>query len=128
MQYKKHFTYQEASFLLPDLKQKLLIISNLSLKLKAIGFDIYSGKYRSGFHPGTSTEFPEDFLRIRELVMEIYDLGILIKAIEQGLVDFPAIRENGEEVFLCWKIDEDYIEFWHSIEDGIKGRRHIDEF
>ena len=59
---------------------------------------------------------------------DIYSLGVEIKGIEQGLVDFPAVRQNGEEVFLCWKMDEDDIEFWHSIEDGFQGRHHINEF
>ena len=62
------------------------------------------------------------------VIKEIYDLGIEVKGVEQGLVDFPAIRENGEEVYLCWKMDEDRIEFWHRIADGIMGRQHIDDF
>ena len=128
MHYKKHFTIEEARGLISHLKQKLIVIRNLSLKLKATGFDIYKGKYRPGFHPGTLSEFPPDFNRVRQLIKQIYDLGIEVKCIGQGLVDFPAIRENGEEVYLCWKMDEETIEFWHRIPDGIQGRQHIDDF
>ncbi|KAA3613038.1 MAG: DUF2203 family protein [Calditrichaeota bacterium] len=128
MHYQKHFTLEEARHHIPELRKKLIIIRNLSLKLKAIGFDIYKGQYKQGFHPGTLREFPSDFEKIKQLIKKIYDLGIEVKGVEQGLVDFPAIRANGEEVYLCWKMDEDDIEFWHRIPDGIKGRRHIDDF
>jgi hypothetical protein len=128
MHYKIHFTLEEASYLIPELKQKLSAIRSLSLKLKAVGFDIYMGQYKPGFHPDTLNEFPQDFINMKQHVKEIYTLGIEIKGIEQGLVDFPAIRENGEEVYLCWKMDEDTIEFWHRIPDGLHGRRHIDDF
>ncbi len=128
MHYKKHFSLEEATGIISNLKQKLIVIRNLSLKLKAVGYDIYKGEYRPGFHPGTLTVFPPDYDRIRQHIKEIYDLGIEIKDVEQGLVDFPAIRNNGEEVYLCWKMDEDSIEFWHRITDGIQGRQHIDDF
>ena len=128
MIYKKHFELKEARDLIPILKSKLIVIRNLALRLKAIGYDIYRADYRTGFHPGTQKEFPEDYQKLRQLVTDIYDLGIEIKGIEQGLVDFPALRDNGEEVFLCWKMDEDDIEFWHYIEEGYNGRHHIDEF
>jgi len=128
MHYERHFNLEEARQLLPHLRQNLIIIRNLSLRLKALGFDIYKGQYKIGFHPGTLKEFPPEYQKMREHVADIYLLGIEIKGIEQGLIDFPAVRENGEEVFLCWKMDEDDIEFWHRIEDGFNGRNHIDEF
>ena len=128
MIYKKHFKIDEARALIPLLKGKLIVIRNLSLRLKAVGYDIYRADYRPGFHPGTQKEFPEDYQKLRDLVTDIYTLGIEIKGIEQGLIDFPAVRRNGEEVFLCWKMDENDIEFWHRIEDGFLGRHPIDEF
>jgi len=128
MIFKKHFNIDEARALIPLLKSKLIVIRNLSLRLKAVGYDIYKADYRPGFHPDTQQEFPDDYKKLRELVTDIYNLGIEIKGIEQGLIDFPAVRENGEEVFLCWKMDEQDIEFWHRIEDGFLGRQHIDEF
>lgn len=128
MYYSKHFNLEEARSLIPVLKQKLVVIRNLFLILKSKGFDIYSGKYAIGFHPETLEEFPAEYKKIRNLIEDIHGIGIEIKGIETGLVDFPAIRENGEEVFLCWKMDEDDIEFWHSINEGFLGRHHIDEF
>jgi hypothetical protein len=128
MQYTKHFKLDEARNLLPDLKNKLSNIRKLTLKLQHDGFDIYKGKYRPGFHPDTLVEYPTEYQEIKTILKYIFDLGIEIKGLEQGLIDFPAIRDNGEEVFLCWKLDEEDIEFWHPMRAGYKGRKHIDDF
>jgi len=128
MQYAKHFELEEARELIPNLKQKLIVINNLSLLLKNVGFDINSGRYRVGFHPCTFLEFPPAYTKMLSIIENIFNLGIEIKGIEQGLIDFPAIRENGEEVFLCWKMDEDDITYWHGLYDGFMGRHHIKEF
>jgi len=128
MIYKKHFKLNEARTLIPELKNKLNVMRNLAVKLKTVGYDIYKADYKIGFHPDTQVEFPKEYQKLRQLVSDIYSLGVEIKGIEQGLVDFPALRQNGEEVFLCWKMDEDDIEFWHRIEDGFPGRHHIDDF
>ncbi|MBM2840365.1 MAG: hypothetical protein HW412_893, partial [Bacteroidetes bacterium] len=53
--------------------------------------------------------------------------GIVVKGIDEGLIDFPHIRPNGEEVYLCWKLGEDDILSWHRIEDGFTGRKSIDQ-
>ncbi len=62
--------------------------------------------------------------RLGRLVEEVESTGCLIKDLGQGLIDFPAIR-NGEEVFLCWKLGEPGIAYWHGLEEGFRGRRPI---
>jgi hypothetical protein len=126
--YEKHFTIDEARALVPELREKLSGISKITLELKMVGFDIYTGKYKPGFHPGTRNEFPDDYTDLIGSIKSITEQGIELKALEYGLVDFPAIRQNGEEVFLCWKLDEDDIEYWHPIPAGFKGREHISNF
>lgn len=126
--YDKHFTLDEARTYLPKLRDMLSEIRRISIYLKDIGFDLYTRKYKPGFHPDTLNEFPDDYDNIIGLIKEITNMGIEIKELENGLVDFPALRDNGEEVFLCWKIDEEDIEFWHYIDKGIKGRQHIEDF
>lgn len=128
MQYKKHFTLDEAKELLPFLKPRLRRIRQLSLQLEDVGFDIYRGKYKPGFHPDTLDEYPIDYYELTSLIGDINEKGIELKGLEYGLVDFPALRANGDEVFLCWKVDEDHIEFWHSLDGGYKGRKHISDF
>ena len=126
--YKKHFSLQEAHALLPKVKPKMQTIRNHFLTLKEAGFDVFAGKYKPGFHPGTQTDFPVEFEELRHIILEISKMGIEVKDLEYGLIDFPALRSNGEEVFLCWKLDEEKIEFWHSLKSGFGGRQPIDEF
>jgi hypothetical protein len=58
------------------------------------------------------------------LVDEITALGVQVKDLDEGLVDFPALR-RGETVLLCWRLGEDEIAYWHRVEDGFAGRRPL---
>ena len=127
-QYKKHFTLDEARTHLPRLKYEISEVMELKSKLDLIGFNIYTRKYRPGFNPDTLSEFPEDYIHMLEILQALNDDGIIVKGVEEGLVDFPALRKNGEEVFLCWKEGENDIDFWHSLTAGYRGRRPITEF
>jgi hypothetical protein len=55
---------------------------------------------------------------------EIQELGAIVKDLEQGLVDFPWLRD-GEEVLLCWRVGEDAVAFWHPVDEGFAGRRPL---
>ena len=55
---------------------------------------------------------------------QVQSLGVIVKDLDSGLVDFPSVRE-GEEVLLCWQLGEDAVAFWHGYEDGYAGRRPI---
>lgn len=127
-QYKKHFTLEEARTHLPRLKYDMTEILGLKLKLDEVGFSIYTRKYRPGFNPDTLNEFPEDFIQMLDILQALSEDGIIVKGVEEGLVDFPALRKNGEEVFLCWKEGEGDIDYWHSLSAGYKGRRPIMDF
>jgi hypothetical protein len=55
---------------------------------------------------------------------ELAGAGIVLRDLDRGLVDFPAIRD-GEEVYLCWLVDEPEIEHWHELDAGFAGRRRL---
>ena len=55
---------------------------------------------------------------------EIVEHGAEVKDLDEGLIDFPALR-GGETVLLCWKLGEGEIEYWHRVEDGFAGRRPL---
>ena len=59
-----------------------------------------------------------------KLAARFTDLGCELKDIEQGLVDFPAQRE-GREVYLCWRLGEEEVAFWHELEAGFAGRQPL---
>ncbi len=63
--------------------------------------------------------------KLLEAVAEIEELGAEFKGIEQGLVDFPTVRD-GEIVYLCWQYGEDRIGHWHTVDAGYAGRRPLD--
>jgi len=62
---------------------------------------------------------------LRERLERIQSTGCIVKDLEVGLLDFPA-RIDGEEVYLCWKLGEDRIRFYHSQSEGFAGRKPID--
>jgi hypothetical protein len=57
-------------------------------------------------------------------VEQIQAAGVLVKDLERGLLDFPALRE-GEEILLCWQLGEDEIRYWHGVEEGFQGRKPL---
>ena len=81
-----------------------------------------------GIPPHELGELHEDFERraavLAGIIEEIQELGLLVKDLDAGLVDFPSLRD-GEEVLLCWQLGEDEVAFWHGLEDGFAGRRPI---
>lgn len=54
----------------------------------------------------------------------VQELGVVVKDIDSGLIDFPSVRD-GEPVLLCWLLGEDEVAFWHGLEDGFAGRQPI---
>ncbi len=62
---------------------------------------------------------------IKEAIESIQSHGCLVKDIEVGLVDFPALFK-GKEVYLCWKLGERGVGYWHDMEEGFRGRKLID--
>jgi hypothetical protein len=63
--------------------------------------------------------------RAKDSLQEIDAIGVQVKDLDTGLLDFPCILED-ETVLLCWKRGEPRIAFWHRIEDGFRGRQPID--
>jgi len=63
---------------------------------------------------------------LREVFEKIEQIGVLVKDLDIGLIDFLTLYQ-GQEVCLCWKLGEDRIRFWHGMEEGFPGRKPIDE-
>jgi hypothetical protein len=130
MIYDKHFTITEARACLPDLRRKLNRINDLLADIRARqvreGVEeivVTRGNGKGPILSGVGTQKEE----AQRLVEEIAGLGIQIKDLKRGLVDFPHFLEGDQdhEVFLCWQLDEDTIEYWHEIEAGFAGRQRI---
>jgi hypothetical protein len=128
--YQRHFTLSEARATLPDLRRKLLRIQDLIAEIHAresregiARTIILRGNGSGPIVTGAGAQKEE----AQRLIREIAAQGIQIKDIGRGLVDFPhfLLGDTDHEVFLCWHLGEDTIEYWHEIEDGYTGRRSI---
>jgi len=64
--------------------------------------------------------------QLRSSIEQVQEIGCLIKDLDIGLIDFPTTY-RGVEVYLCWKVGESDIEFWHGVDEGFRGRKPIDE-
>ena len=69
-------------------------------------------------------DMEKDTLRLREYAEELRALGVEPKSGTEGLVDFPALL-NGRKVYLCWKLGESRVLFWHDLESGYIGRQPL---
>jgi hypothetical protein len=124
-QFKQHFTREEATALLPQIRQWLARLRELRRELE--GRDQRLGQLMNRGHDVGGplvNEWVKIMTNIREVFGEFERREILIKDLERGLVDFPALI-GGREVFLCWEQDEETVEFWHELEGGYAGREHL---
>jgi len=62
--------------------------------------------------------------RMQAGVARIDELGVTLREIETGLIDFPALA-SGRQIWLCWRLGEGDIEFWHELGDGFGGRQAL---
>lgn len=64
-------------------------------------------------------------LRLKEILQQFEDMGIQVKDLNTGLVDFPT-KYRGEVVLICYQLNETGVGYWHGLEDGYRGRKRID--
>jgi hypothetical protein len=64
--------------------------------------------------------------QLRDTVNEVQEFGCVIKDLDIGLLDFPTLFRD-REVYLCWKLGEPSISYWHGVDEGFAGRKEIDQ-
>jgi hypothetical protein len=132
----KTFTIDEAQSLLPVLESLLKraiegkrAAQDVEERLGEVGRRIYlSGGMRVDVAAISKerAEMEGHLQRVRESVSEIDSIGVQVKDMDTGLLDFPCKVDDGV-VLLCWRMGETAIEHWHTVEDGFKGRKPVDE-
>ncbi len=123
----RHFSLEEARSLLKGLLPNLTQMVNLKRVLDSKNYDIYRHSYFGGSGPNGTKNYPPELEELVDIMTRISERGILVKSLDEGLVDFPHLRKNGEEVYLCYKLGEESILFWHTRESGFDGRRSTTE-
>ena len=130
---KNIFTLEEASGLLPLLESKFQEMDPVREEQGRLQAELSSlfRRSRGNGKAGVETAVSEaqkalDAARSREseAVQEISDRGIIVRDVNMGLVDFPAVRQD-QEVFLCWVRGEDAIEYWHGTDEGYASRKAL---
>jgi hypothetical protein len=81
-----------------------------------------AGPQNGGGDPGRVVS--EAFLQLRDALAQLQEAEIVLRDLDRGLVDFPAIRDD-REVYLCWLEGEDEIGYWHDLEAGFAGREPL---
>jgi hypothetical protein len=71
-----------------------------------------------------AAEVEREARSLAQVIDEIGEYGAEVKDLDEGLIDFPALR-RGETVLLCWQLGEDRIRYWHTVEDGFAGRQPL---
>lgn len=127
MNKKLFYSVEEAQELLISLKPMIKNMVDLKSKLDQMGFDVYKHEYYGGLGPNGTGKFPKEMDELIVIVKYISSLNVEIKSLDTGLIDFHHIRENGEEVYLCYMHGEERIEFWHGLYSGFAGRLPLDE-
>ncbi len=123
----KYYTPKEANEALTDVRPMIKALMEIAERIRAHQPEYWSVVQKSagnGGNPALSKLLP-DFDRLDALLHKVQDMGIEVKDLTIGLIDFVALR-NGREVYLCWRFGEDNIQFWHEIEAGFQGRQLID--
>ncbi|MBM3458179.1 MAG: DUF2203 family protein [Armatimonadetes bacterium] len=125
-EFRQHFTREEANALLPELTELLTRLQELRNHLVMEwrdAFPVFRAAHRNG-GGRQAAGFAGDLLRLNEALQRFHHLGVQLKDLENGLVDFPSWRE-GREVFLCWRLGEPAVEYWHELDAGFAGRKSL---
>ena len=118
----RYFTLEEAQGLVIWLEETFQALAPLRRRLSELHDEIRELQDRMRSNGGGAVD--ETSRLIEERIQPIHERGILVKSIQQGLVDFPSIRE-GREVYLCWHAGEREILSWHEVDAGFAGRQPL---
>lgn len=130
---ERYFTTEEARAVLPEVRvlAERMVAHRRALAVATVRHARIASKI-AGNGGGVR---PNEIDRLRETmnaeaagvvrcVEELQLLGVVVKDLDEGLVDFPALRGD-EEVLLCWRLGEEDIGFWHTTDEGFAGRRPL---
>jgi hypothetical protein len=129
----RHFTPEEANEALAEVGPLVeRMVEHRRAHVEALARqEELEGRIRGnggGIPPATlaaaAAEVESESRELARAIDEIVEYGVEVKDIDEGLVDFPALR-HGETVLLCWKLGEDEIRYWHTVEDGFAGRQEL---
>lgn len=122
------FSLFEANQLIPQLQSHLSTIQECKAILIRTREEVSRASANASLGGGTTVgaRYVKSLQDISTNLHAIHELGVVVKDIDLGLCDFPHIR-NGRVVYLCWKLGESEVRWWHEVTSGYKERCPIEE-
>ena len=124
----KHFTPEEAEALIPELERIFEAVAELTAQAEVKAASVRRRRDEGDADPAAAAieRSQLQFLAqgINDWMQKIVELGALPKGVEPALVDFPG-RVNGVEVYLCWKLGEKKLAFYHGADEGFSNRKPL---
>jgi hypothetical protein len=128
----RYFTREEAEALLPQISVVLRDIQRERVAMKQQEEELVALEIRArgnGHHlheemAKIQKELAQHIQTLRALALELDRFGCELKDPDMGLIDFLALRD-GHEIYLCWHLGEERINYWHEIEAGFAGRQPL---
>src|SRR5262249_24276607 len=127
---RKHFTVEQANATLPLVRATVRDVVELhrtmTERLERLGHldeANLTDAHREELDQAQA-ELEQDLERMQEFERELAELGVELKDHSIGLIDFPA-RRDGREVYLCWKMGEPAVAYWHELDAGYRGRQKL---
>ena len=125
MKHSRHYTLDEANAALGWVEETIASLRTAREGLsdeEAREALAEAGPQNGGGSPGRVVS--EAFLQLRDALARLQEAEVVLRDLDRGLVDFPAIRDD-REVYLCWLEGEDEIRYWHDLEAGFAGREPL---
>jgi hypothetical protein len=124
--HERHFTREEANALLPQLTALLAQLRESRDELTDVeAHEALADAAPTNGGGAEGRQVGIAFLEVRRLLETVEQAGIVLRDIDRGLVDFPALMD-GREVYLCWELGEDEVGYWHDLEGGYGGREPLE--
>jgi len=123
--FEKHYSREEARSMLPSIREWIAVLVQSRGRLAQLEEHLAASMSQGGDLGGESVhDWLHTLVRFQEVMQEFARRQILLKDLDRGLVDFPAIL-HGREVFLCWEAGEEDVEHWHELDGGFGGREPL---
>ena len=123
---KRYYTVEEANAVLPTVRS--LVARMLAARQRIVDArpELWPVLEKAAGNGGSplATAVLADFDQVQRSVKTLEGMGIELKDVNTGLLDFRA-RRDGREVYLCWRYDEPTVAFWHDLDAGFPGRQPL---
>ena len=124
--HERHYTREEANALLPRVKPLLLKLRESRDQLTdEEAHEALSEAAPSNGGGEHGVQVGEAFIEVRRLIGALSEAAIVVRDVDRGLIDFPSMLD-GREIYLCWELGEDSVDYWHDLESGYRGRQPLD--